>query len=439
MNTASAAPRLGRCLSKLLPAARAVWYPLRTPRQLHTTAIRLQIQQSNPTPSPTPNAIPDPPEDDDSTKGSFRAEWGPTFFKMFESAATTFASIAILGYGWADKLISPSRPSRADHLLDRLIGYSYTRYYKYLVLKKMDNAFKPGDPVLELANTGAGPGSEVHWIERDEQKAIDAIIDGSDRGHYFLIIGEKGTGKTSMILEAMRKVQGDGISMFDAHADLEIFRIRLGRALDFEYHEDNIGSLFSIRGPRDGSALLDIERAFNKLEKVALRRRAAGKPPLILVINSMHLVRDDADGQDLLELIQQRAEAWCASSLATVVLNSDDYWVYERLKRHATRMELLPVLDLKKGPAMDAIRKYRRKLFKEQPSEAEVERVYDRVGGRLAFLARAAKSENMQEACDDICDKEKTWLLNQCWILGPEMDDDVMDQQKYAVSTWVGV
>jgi len=38
--------------------------------------------------------------------------------------------------------------------------------------------------------------------------------------------------------------------MFDAHADLEIFRVRLGKALDFEYHEDNIGGLFSIRGPR---------------------------------------------------------------------------------------------------------------------------------------------------------------------------------------------
>ena len=47
----------------------------------------------------------------------------------------------------------------------------------------------------------------------------------------------------------------------------------LGKALDFEFHEDNIGSLFSIRGPRDASALLDIERVFNKLEKVALKRR----------------------------------------------------------------------------------------------------------------------------------------------------------------------
>jgi hypothetical protein len=26
--------------------------------------------------------------------------------------------------------------------------------------------------------------------------------------------------------------------MFEAHADLEIFRIRLGKALDYEFHEE---------------------------------------------------------------------------------------------------------------------------------------------------------------------------------------------------------
>jgi transcriptional regulator of nitric oxide reductase len=78
-----------------------------------------------------------------------------------------------------------------------------------------------------------------------------------------------------------------------------------------------VGSLFSIRGPRDTTALLDIERAFNKLEKVALNRRKIGSTPLILIINSTHLVRDDHDGQDLLEMIQQRAEQWAASGLVT--------------------------------------------------------------------------------------------------------------------------
>lgn len=114
--------------------------------------------------------------------------------------------------------------------------------------------------------------------------------------------------------------------------------------------EDYIGSLFSIRGPRDTTALLDIERAFNKLEKVAIRRRHRDGKPLVLIINAMHLLRDDDDGNDLLELVQQRAESWAASGyvffivvdtgellridaetiwvnrLVNMIFNTDDYW-----------------------------------------------------------------------------------------------------------------
>jgi hypothetical protein len=79
-----------------------------------------------------------------------------------------------------------------------------------------------------------------------------------------------------------------------------------------------IGSLFSIKGPRDTTALLDIERALNKLEKVALQRRSKGDPPLILIIGSTHLIRDDDDGRNLLEMMQQRAEQWAASDLVTM-------------------------------------------------------------------------------------------------------------------------
>ena len=241
-----------------------------------------------------------------------------------------------------------------------------------------------------------------------------------------------------MLLDAMQKVGGEGISMFEAHADLEIFRIRLGKALDYEFHEDYIGSLFSIKGPREGNtALLDIERAFNKLEKVALRRREIVGRPLVLIINSTHLLRDDEDGRDLLELIQQRAEQWAASNLVTVVFNSDDYWVYERLKQYSTRLDVLPVLDLPKEQAMSALRQYRKRNFKEEPSTKVLEKIFDRVGGRLTFLNRVAKSLDMLETCDQICQTEKNWLLNKCWILGEGMDDDVMDQQKYAAAAMV--
>jgi hypothetical protein len=247
-----------------------------------------------------------------------------------------------------------------------------------------------------------------------------------------------------MIIEAMRKIDGEGVSMFEAHADLEIFRIRLGKALNYEFHEDYIGSLFSIRGPRDTTALLDIERAFNKLEKIALIRREKArksqskKGPLIVIVNCTHLIRDNEDGNDLIELMQQRAEAWAAANLVTMIFNSDDYWVYERLKRYATRMEVIPILDLSKGMAIAALSRYRAKYFPNQKSDPEIlKQVYDLVGGRLNFLSRVAKHSDMLRMCHQINESEKTWFLNKCGILGEPMDDDVMDQQKYASAAMV--
>lgn len=339
--------------------------------------------------------------------------------KMAESAATTFASVFILGVGFA------------------MAGYVYHKSYKYIQLKKIENAFEPGDPVLELAAIGKEipwPPNAEHWIMRWEQETIDAIINGTNIGHYHLIMGEKGCGKSSMILEAMRKIDGEGCAMFEAHADLEIFRIRLGKALDYEFHEDYIGGYFSERGPRESTALLDIERALNKLEKVALRHRAKKNKPLVVIINQLHLIRDDEDGKDLLELLQQRAEQWAAANLVTMVFNTDDYWVYERLKLLATRMEVMSIADLPKNEALSALRRYRVRYHGEDVDSAILEEVYNRVGGRLSFLNRVAKSHDMMETCDQIKEIEKTWFLNQCWILGQDMDDDVMDQQKWAVS-----
>jgi hypothetical protein len=62
----------------------------------------------------------------------------------------------------------------------------------------------------------------------------------------------QGTGKTTMILDAMKANQAEGVSMCDAHPDLEVFRLRLGKALNYEYNEDSQTGLFSRRDPREG-------------------------------------------------------------------------------------------------------------------------------------------------------------------------------------------
>ena len=63
-----------------------------------------------------------------------------------------------------------------------------------------------------------------------------------------------------MLYDAMQKVDADGVSFCEAHPDLEVFRLRLGKALNYEYHEDSQTGLFQRRDPGEGGAGLDIER-----------------------------------------------------------------------------------------------------------------------------------------------------------------------------------
>lgn len=75
---------------------------------------------------------------------------------------------------------------------------------------------------------------------RPATSAQDPLGRSAD-AHSFLLLGPKGTGKFSMLHDAIERNRADGIAVCEAHEDLEVFRIRFGKALNFEYHEDNYG------------------------------------------------------------------------------------------------------------------------------------------------------------------------------------------------------
>ncbi|KAL5343267.1 hypothetical protein BJX70DRAFT_355028 [Aspergillus crustosus] len=336
--------------------------------------------------------------------------------KFLENGATTIAALLMLGVG----------------------GYSYHVFYKRLVLRKIDNAFSPGFSSLELATLaqhgytleqGIDVDEQKFKVVRPEQSLMDGIVSGKVQGHYYLLFGEKGTGKTSMLLESMQKIHGDGVGMLEAHGDIEVFRLRLGKAIDYEYHEDYIGGMFSIRGPRDSTALLDIERALNKLEKVALKRKSISDQPLVLIISNLHYLPDNTEGQHLMDLLQQRAEMWAASGLVTLVFTSDQYRTTEMLRLHATRLQVMNIQDIPKPMAVQSLKAFRQTAFHEDTPSSILDEVYSLVGGRLIFLDQVARSKDMLKTCHAICEREKRWLLCKCWILGGEMDDKAEDQQ----------
>ncbi|KDN43865.1 hypothetical protein RSAG8_05858, partial [Rhizoctonia solani AG-8 WAC10335] len=325
-------------------------------------------------------------------------------------------------------------------------GVAYVQWYKANVLNKIEGAFSRGyDPTLELANhpsrsSGRSTDDDDEFsdshMKRDEQGRVDSIMKGDEIGHYYLFMGPKGGGKSTMVVDAMKAVEADGIAMCDAHPDLEVFRLRLGKALNYEFNEDSQTGLFQRRDPREGGPRLDIERAMNKLEKVAIRRAKKTGRPIVLVINNIHLFNNDDEGRLLIQQLQQRAESWAESHIATMVFISDDFWPYPVMRQIANRMHTLAVQDLDPKMTLKAFQEFRRDHGKRDDSDELVKDAVRVTGGRLAYMSRLARAKDLRQSIDHLKQGEKAWLLTNTGLI-PDCDDDVMDEQKWSSCTWL--
>ncbi|EDR08874.1 uncharacterized protein LACBIDRAFT_249442 [Laccaria bicolor S238N-H82] len=318
-------------------------------------------------------------------------------------------------------------------------GIVYVKWYKMNVLYKIERAFAPGyDPALELAKahtTKKHPGEhDKHDLEQD---LIDRIVHGEEAGHYFMLLGPKGSGKGTMIFDSMAACQADGVSMCDAHPDLEVFRLRLGKALNFEFNEDTQTGLFQRRDPREGGPALDIERAMNKLEKVALRSAQTRGRPWVLIINNIHYFQNDEAGRNMILQLQQKAEAWAASGILTLVFSSDDFWPFHVMRKNGSRMHVISIYDLDTREARHAATRIRKSTGRLVEDPETVQHAVNLVGGRLSYLNKVvSKAEDMIVMAKHMLQVEQGWLLSQIGLI-PDCDDDVMDEQKWSSCSWL--
>ncbi|KAJ2922672.1 hypothetical protein H1R20_g14415, partial [Candolleomyces eurysporus] len=328
-------------------------------------------------------------------------------------------------------------------------GTFYLKWYKVNVLDKIELAFEAGyDPALELVrfSTSTMVASEDSdefeedeplstWTEhlrRKEQDVIDRIIEGEEPGYYFMFLGPKGCGKGTMIFNSMAAIQADGVTLCEAHPDLEVFRLRLGKVLNFEFNEDTQAGLFQRRDPPERGPALDIEIALGKLEKVALRCAKRRGKPFVLVINNIHHFRNNEEGRDLILQLQQKAEAWAAGGILTLVFSSDDFWPFHVMRKSASRMHVISVADLEQSEAMRALTRMRRDASRNSASPEEIRSIVDVVGGRLSYLNRAARSKDMEAMAKHMLDVEKGWILSRIGLI-PDCDDD----QKWSSCSWL--
>lgn len=102
-------------------------------------------------------------------------------------------------------------------------------------------------------------------------------------------------------------------------------------------------------------------------------------------------------------------------------------------------MQVLTVADLSTRESLRALHAFRhhpsqlpsRKALQAQIDEDQQSGVYHEVlqytGGRLSYLSRVARSQDMRQTAERMLRLEKGWLLGQIGLI-PDCDDDVMDE-----------
>ncbi|KAH8085424.1 hypothetical protein BXZ70DRAFT_1045607 [Cristinia sonorae] len=336
-----------------------------------------------------------------------------------------------------DKVVTKAITSALGVSAVIALGSAYIAWYKRNVLNKIVSAFSSKrDPAMLLTFTSHGKS----WppdVCRNEQDQINRIVNGIQTGHYWMLLGPKGTGKMTMIVEAMRACQKKGVAICEAHPNLEVFRLRLGRALKFEFNEDSQTGLFHRRDPRDGGPALDIERASNKLNRAALQYFKRTGRPLVLIINNTHYFKNDDEGRDMLLQLQHHAELGSDHGILTFIFSSDDFWPSFVMRESAlSRIRFMSVYDLDFHRAVRTAMRMRQDEKGIIEPEETFKAAISLVGGRLSTLSKLVSAEDMLAEARHLLAVEKEWLLSQIGLI-ENLDDDIVKGQKRSLCSWL--
>lgn len=115
------------------------------------------------------------------------------------------------------------------------------------------------------------------------------------------------------------------------------------------------------------------------------------------------------------------------SGVCTMVFLTDNYWVFDRLRRNATRMHVLSVRDLTPHETFEYLSGTHARHFPDEPpiSKAQSLRIWDLIGGRLAYLSKAVKRRDVEGAARDLVAEETEWLHSHLGLI-PDHDGQSM-------------
>lgn len=99
-------------------------------------------------------------------------------------------------------------------------------------------------------------------------------------------------------------------------------------------------------------------------------------------------------------------------------------------------MQVVSVRDLCYDDSVKAIAHMRQSARQDSADIETLRRAISYVGGRLSYLSRIARAQNMSDYAANMLAIETGWLQSQIGLI-PDCDDDVMDEQKWSSCSWL--
>jgi hypothetical protein len=96
-----------------------------------------------------------------------------------------------------------------------------------------------------------------------------------------------------------------------------------------------------------------------------------------------------------------------------------------------TGLQVLTVYDLSPEEALGACKRMRHNSSLPIPLEETLTQAISILGGRLAYLNRVSRANDMVEMVHHMLTVEKGWLLGRIGLI-QDCDDDVMDEVRLA-------
>jgi len=102
-------------------------------------------------------------------------------------------------------------------------------------------------------------------------------------------------------------------------------------------------------------------------------------------------------------------------------------------------MRILSIRDLDRAQACHALALFRHDRHEQSATQEAIEHYHNAVsliGGRLSSLTRIALDKDVDASARKLVQAEKAWLQSLIGLI-PDLDDDVMDEQKWSSCSWL--